>query len=1682
MGKLMPHQRSGVPRPHRLFRAIWAGLASLTLVFTGTGAAFATSLDGVSDGNDGSQSGALESEVTENSLADDDQLGGEDSQSGETSGRTVQGVVDQSQQRAAIEPFAAAGTASVTVTARVVSPDDASNTSGIGFTLYDGNTPTPYTCQIADNAGQCTITVPEEGLGKAYRVVQTSTPSSLFANPKFWVQGPGGGVATATREINYAAGNTPILRSTDEVTMPAGAVITGTGATDNRDGSFGNVLSSRLNPGRDTCTAVNLAGVIDVSGSIDSNELAAYKNGINYGIDSLVGTGATLQLFTFGGNSPASTQSWAQPSQRLVVTEANAAILKAWVNAIPTSRGTQYTNWESGIDAVRDQGLGVFDAMLFLTDGAPNQGSGISATQNDTNVRALERAIYAANGAKSENIRVIGVGVDLDEGVVNTNLRAISDDGDFRNAETWQDLGNVLASLGRELSTCTSTVSIEKYDGTGPDDADAVLVPGWTVNTALAGAADGITIDPTTAQQTGSAGEAAKWTVTLPSESSTFNAVVSESEDNTPAMTFQTARYRIKTGATYTDWVSFDATSRQIDGIANGQDIEVEFYNSSYVPPEPAWTLAKTSDPESGTTVTPGDDITYTLTATNDSEATATNLVVTDDLSSVLNNAVLDEDSLPVGVTFDAETSTLTWTIGDLPAGENVSVSYTVTVNAGAYGVTLNNVANGDGDVPPSECTVEEPCETEHYTPEPSRSWTLFKESDPVKGSTVEPGQTITYKVTAKNTSDVALTDLVVTDDLSNVLNNAIWNDAVTAPAGTTPSFDAATSQLTWTIPTLAVGASAILEYTVTVNEDALGVTIGNVVTGEGIVPPSDCPETDPDCRETEHSTPAWDLVKSSDPADGSTVLPGSSVTYTLTATNTADVDLVGAVAKDDLSSVLNNAALDESSLPVGVTFDAATAKLTWTIPTVEPGASAEVSYTVTVNEDAYGVTIGNVVTGEGVVPPSDCPAEDPECRETEHFTPEWTLVKSSDPAKGSTVLPGQEITYTVTASNTSDADVANVVVKDNLSQVLNNASLIAGPTTEVGTAGIEGTELTWNVGTLVAGQTATVSYTVAVNEGALGVTIGNVVTGEGEVPPADCAVEDPECRETEHYTPSWSLVKDSDPASGETVVPGQKITYTVTASNTSDFDANNLVVIDDLSNVLNHAGWNAEVTAPDGTTTSFDEATSALTWNIPTLGAGQAAVLTYTVTVDADAVGVTIGNVVTGSGDLPPSDCPVEDPECRETEHHVPSWSLVKSSDPADGSTVAPGDEVTYTLTIKNTSDAQLKGLTATDDLSNVLNNATFVGVGEVTSGVVVAPIAGTNTLIWTIPGPLAPGATATAEYTVKVNADAIGVTIGNVVTGEGVVPPNPCEVDDPQCRETEHPVPAWDLVKSSDPVKGSTVVPGDTITYTLKATNTSDAVLSGAVAKDDMSKVLNNAALVEPLADGLAAEGTTLTWDFGTLEPGASATVSYQVVVNADAFGVDIDNVVTGEGPVPPNPCAEEDPECRVTDHHTPSWSLEKKSDPKSGSAVKSGQTVTYTLTATNTSNATVEGAKATDDLSKVLVNTALITPLDGALSASGTSLTWSIPTLKPGESASVSYQVKVKDFSSPIKLVNVVAPATPGGECLPNACTTNHTGNPPTLPNTGASIALPLGIGLALLLAGGFGIGYSRRRREG
>ncbi|WP_460802306.1 isopeptide-forming domain-containing fimbrial protein [Microbacterium sp. GXF6406] len=157
------------------------------------------------------------------------------------------------------------------------------------------------------------------------------------------------------------------------------------------------------------------------------------------------------------------------------------------------------------------------------------------------------------------------------------------------------------------------------------------------------------------------------------------------------------------------------------------------------------------------------------------------------------------------------------------------------------------------------------------------------------------------------------------------------------------------------------------------------------------------------------------------------------------------------------------------------------------------------------------------------------------------------------------------------------------------------------------------------------------------------------------------------------------------------------------------------------------------------------------------------------------------------------------------------------------------------------------------------------------------------------------------------------IGTKVRPIQTASGT-PPGSTPLSPPRA-ETEHPVPApgFEIDKTADPVGGSIVRPGQSITYTVSGANTGGTVLDPVVITDDLDRVLGHAdynrdakAVIgdRDVSDGIRydAAAETISWT-GALEPGESVQLVYSVTVKAGASTGMIENRVSGSATPPGN-----------------------------------------------------------------------------------------------------------------------------------------------------------------------------------
>ncbi|WP_164512912.1 DUF11 domain-containing protein [Leucobacter chromiireducens] len=940
-------------------------------------------------------------------------------------------------------------------------------------------------------------------------------------------------------------------------------------------------------------------------------------------------------------------------------------------------------------------------------------------------------------------------------------------------------------------------------------------------------------------------------------------------------------------------------------------------------------------------------------------------------------------------------------------------------------------------------------------------------------------GQTVNYEVNVTNTGTADFTSAHparLDDDLADVLDDATYNNDVDvsfSDGSTSAAPVVADGKLTWSGP-LKVGETATFAYSVTLNNAGNGEVVNNACV------PADLSSGESNCASTTTELPKLVIAKSSDVSD----LPenGGKVTYQVTITNQGPGDATAqnpASFVDDLSEVLDDGDFVDESLSASMgTATRDGNELSWSGP-----LAASESVTVTYEIEYDSAKGGDHALVNVACLPADL-AADPDrlCRQVQVPGAALQQWKTADPASGA-VAAGDEITYTLHFRNTGQAAV-DINNSDDLAEVIDDADLIAGPTSSSGnlTAAVDGNTIRLG-GSVAAGAEETVRYTVKVR--AFADRGDSVLTNAL----ATCEANDTAlCDPVVHQVPHLIIEKSSDVSesrSGDTVTYTIRVTNDGTAAYTEQSPA---TFVDDLTGVLDDATFNDDAKASVG---SVSYATPELSWEGP-LAPNESATITYSVDVTSAGDHRLLNTVC----------APVagETAACDDNTVLLPNVLVTKSVDPESGTSVQPGQTVTYTLSFGNDGLAPA-AIDYTDDLSDVLDDAEF-GTGPTVSDPSLAAVKTGEEI--GITGDIAPGQTVTVSYTAVVKADGErgNNVLGNVLAHSGTTDPE-CGDDGVSC--TENPIGELLTWKTVDPASGATLRAGDNATYTLHFENTGKADVT--VNHDDvLTQVQDDADItVQPEASGAAlsaseiAEGRfTVT---GTLGAGESATASYTVRVKADGERGDdrLANFLVPQGEQPPASCEvakDQLPNCTV--NHVSDVTVVKSSDPESGTRVNPGDDVTYTLMFTNLSMNSESAPVAvdyTDHMKNVLDDATLVkepsassASLDAEVSGDTIRVRGDVAA---GDVVTVTYTVRVKAYAEQgdHTLENVVAVTGETPVCVDGSglCTTHDVPpvkpTPPGLALTGSDSMLAVGATvLAGLMVGAGAMLFTRRRKSG
>jgi gliding motility-associated-like protein/uncharacterized repeat protein (TIGR01451 family) len=615
---------------------------------------------------------------------------------------------------------------------------------------------------------------------------------------------------------------------------------------------------------------------------------------------------------------------------------------------------------------------------------------------------------------------------------------------------------------------------------------------------------------------------------------------------------------------------------------------------------------------------------------------------------------------------------------------------------------------------------------------------------------------------------------------------------------------------------------------------------------------------------------PDISMEKTADPT--SVDAAGQEVTYTLTVTNTGNTTLAGVTISDPLTGFSEN------------------------VGSMVPGQVVvrETTYVVTQADIDNGsiVNVADVFAFSGQTQVSD---EDDAVVEAIQL-PSINMDKTADPT--SVDAAGQEVTYTLTVTNTGNTTLAGVTISDPL------------------------TGFSENVGSMVPGQVVVRETTYVVTQADIDngsiVNVADVFAFSGQTPVSD---EDDAVVEA-IQRPDISMDKTADPTSVDAA--GQEVTYTLTVTNTGNTTLAGVTISDPL--------------------TGFSE-------NVGSMVPGQVVVreTTYVVTqadIDNGSI-VNVADVFAFSGQTPVSD---EDDAVVEAIRN-PSIQVTKSDNGAQVSEA--GDVITYTLTVTNTGNVTLSNVTVEDPLTGLDVNVGTLVPGESTS--------------------------VDTDYVVT-QADVDAGFVLNTALTDGESPDGEDPEDDTDIETPIERNPSIQVTKSDNGAQVSEA--GDVITYTLTVTNTGNVTLSNVMVEDPL---------------------TGLDVNVGSLAPGESTSVDTDYVVtqaDVDAGFVLNTALTTGDSPE-----GEDDPEDE-TEIETPidrssSITITKEADIEA--IQDEGEVINYTIVVTNTGNTT-------------LTNVAVADPLTG--------LEEVIAILLPGESVEfeTSYTSTIADVAKQEPIVNV------------------------------------------------------------
>ncbi len=971
--------------------------------------------------------------------------------------------------------------------------------------------------------------------------------------------------------------------------------------------------------------------------------------------------------------------------------------------------------------------------------------------------------------------------------------------------------------------------------------------------------------------------------------------------------------------------------------------------------------LSKTIDTASPNV---GQNVTYTVTASNAGPSTATNLVI--------------RDLLPSGVTFVSatpsqgsyNTTTGLWTIDNLAVGATPTLTLVGRVNSTGSRVNSAEVTaidQSDSDSVPNNNVATEDDIASVTFDIPVADLSLTKSASNLRPNV---GETFSFNIEVANAGPNAASGVAVTD----ILPSGVTFISSTVSAGT---YSPVTG--IWTLGDVAVGATPTLMINARL-DSAAGVSNTARITASNTSDPDSTPGNNVETEDDQQTITVMprsidlSLTKTVDIARPSA---GQNVVFTVTAAN-AGPDAATMVVVSD-------------QLPAGLTFVSAapsvgdynSATELWTIGDVPVGNTPTLQITAQFTGNRAATNIAQVnVAGEFDIdstPGNSVASEDDQASAgVAPATADLSLTKTVSTA---TPNVGDNVVFVVNVNNLGPDGATGVAVRD----LLPPEAAFVSATPSVGT--YDSTTGIWMLGTLAANSSATLMITATALSTSLITNTGEIISADqfdpDSTPNNNVPSEDDQDSATaQPQQIDLALTKTINNATPNL---GEEVAFTIAVSNAGPSRATGIVVSDNLP-----TGVSLVTSTPSQG--SFNTTTGA--WTVGELALNGAATLTLVGRVDTLGSRTNMAQVIAADQadiDSTPNNNIASEDDQASVEFTVPVADLSLSK---TASNMAPnvGENVTFSIVLNNAGPDSATGVRVTDILPTgvaFISTSLSAGTYDAATG------------IWSI-GTLASGENATLDILARVETQGAKTNTARVTSTNQAdpdsTPGNNVPTEDDQDQVTITP-PQIDLslTKTANVDRPSL---GDRVDFTVTISNAGPSDASGVVVTDLLPLGLSLVSSSVTVGDYNAGTGV---WNVGSLAAISSATLNLTATVDSVGAKINVAEVTAANqfdiDSLPGNGLATEDDLASVT--ITPAsadLSLTKTID---NSTPNVGDTVTYTLTVNNAGPDSATNIVVVDQFPAGLTLVSS-TPSVGTYNAANGM--WTIPTLAANANATL------------------------------------------------------------------------------